>query len=118
MLKLIRVIANYSLDQPGAIAILNEASIIKALLSLLEMSVNPDKPDSISDADDVLKSCLAALNNLMYFARDEFEPFVNECARSLTHVSRCNLILLLQLSHVRPLPTTPTKTFNHYGLES
>lgn len=75
LLKVIRVIANFSLDEPGAVAILQDAVIIKAMLWLLKQAVEGGK---LAESNDVAKYCLAALNNLIFFAKKEFEPYTSE----------------------------------------
>jgi len=72
LLKMIRLIANFALDESGAVAILADQVIIKALLWLLKLSVEDDK------LVDITKYALAALNNLVYYAKGDFEPYLGE----------------------------------------
>lgn len=98
ILKVIRLVANFSLDKIGAKAILEEPVILKILLRLLELSVKQtdkksngstnQKTTHIDQPEEIMKSSLAALNNLIYFAKEEFKPYLTDCSNAFISVRK------------------------------
>ena len=88
MLKVIRLIANFSLEKVGAQAVLEESAIIKILLKLLTLSERRGgKQGAIAEEEEIARSCLASLNNLIYFSKEQFVPFIDDCADAFITVS-------------------------------
>jgi len=91
LLKMIRLVANFSLDESGAVSILQDSVIIKAILWLLKLSVEGKK---LVDSPDVTKYCLAALNNLIFYAKNEFEPYTSDTTHAFINcLMKSNLLV-------------------------
>ena len=103
--KAIRICANFALDDHGATLVANESNLLEFLISLFN-HVLTEKLKT-SKKDEIMKSIIATLNNVIYFSSVDFSPFaqslgtifvdvllatnlatMSECCRALGNLSR------------------------------
>ena len=105
LLKAIRICANFALDDHGVTLVANESNLLEFLISLFN-HVLTEKLKT-SKKDEIMKSIIATLNNVIYFSSVDFSPFaqslgtifvdvllattlatMSECCRALGNLSR------------------------------
>ena len=123
--KAIRICANFALDDHGATLVANESNLLEFLISLFN-HVLTEKLKT-SKKDEIMKSIIATLNNVIYFSSVDFSPFaqslgtifvdvllatnlatMSECCRALGNLSRFNIPYVLQGNDS---PLAKSKTF-------